>query len=59
VENFHDSFIIDFWFKVDVAIVHVPNTPFMYPHEVDDHVVVRDVVCTCTLWNWKYVKVVV
>jgi hypothetical protein len=47
----HGSFIIDFWFKVDVAIVHVHNTPFMYPHNIDDRVVVRNVVGTCTLWN--------
>jgi hypothetical protein len=48
---------LEFWFKVDVGDVHVANIPLMHPHETNDHVVVRDVVGTFYLWNWKYVKV--
>jgi len=49
----------DVCFKVDVVVAHVLDTPLMYPYEADDQVVMRDVVGICTLWNWKYVKVVV
>jgi hypothetical protein len=57
VDKFHGSNTLEFWFKVDVGDVHVANIPLMHPHETNDHVVVRDVVGTFYLWNWKYVKV--
>jgi hypothetical protein len=36
VDKFHGSLIPNFSFKVDVAIAHMLDIPFMYPHEVDD-----------------------
>jgi hypothetical protein len=30
------SLIPNFWFKVDVAVAHVPNIPLMHPREVND-----------------------
>jgi len=44
---------------VDVVVAHVLDTALVYLYEVDDQVIMRDVVGICTLWNWKYVKVVV
>ncbi len=58
VDKFHGSPILEFILKMDVVVIHVPNTPLMHPHEIDDQALVRDVVGTCTLWNWRYVKVV-
>jgi hypothetical protein len=57
LEKFHDATIPKFWFKVDVAIVHMLEIPLMHPHKADDQAIVGDVVSTCTLWNWKYVKI--
>jgi len=51
LEKFHGATIPKFWFKVDVANVHMPKLPLMHPNEIDDHVIVGDVVGTCTLWN--------
>jgi hypothetical protein len=59
VDKFHGSLIVDVCFKVDVVVFHVFDTPLMYLYEADDQDVVRDVVGICTLWNWKYVKVVI
>ncbi len=58
VDKFHGSSILEFMLKMDVVVGHVPDTPLMHMHEVDDQALVRDVVGTCTLWNWRYVKVV-
>ncbi len=57
VEKFHGTTIVDFWFKIDVATTHMPKNPLKVPHEVDEHTRVGDVVGTCTLWNWKFVKI--
>jgi hypothetical protein len=58
VDKFHGSPILEFMLKVDIVVAHVPNIPLMHPHEANDQALVRDVVGTCTLWNWRYVKVV-
>jgi hypothetical protein len=57
VDKFHGATIPDFWFKIDVAIAHMPKIPLMHRHEVDEWTKVGDVVGTCTLWNWKFVKI--
>ncbi len=44
--------------EMDIMVVCVPDIPLMHPHEVNDQTLVKDVVGTCTLWNWRYVKVV-
>jgi hypothetical protein len=36
LENFHGSPILEFWFKMDVMIAHLPKAPFMCLHELDD-----------------------
>jgi hypothetical protein len=59
VDKFHGSLIVDVCFKVDVVVVHVIDIPLMYLYEVDDQTIMRDVVGICTLWNQRYVKVVV
>jgi hypothetical protein len=58
VDKFHGSPILEFMLKIDVVVPHVPDIPLMHLHEVDDQALVQDVVGTCTLWNWRYVKVV-
>jgi hypothetical protein len=45
------------FFKVDVTIAHMPKIPLMHPHETNEQTRVGDVVGTCTLWNWKFVKI--
>jgi hypothetical protein len=57
LEKFHGTTILDFWFKIDVATTHMPKIPHMHPHEVDEQTRVGDVVGTCTLWNWRFVKI--
>ncbi len=56
LEKFHGATILEFWFKIDVAIAHMLEIPLMDPHKADDQDVVGDVVSTCTLWNWKQWK---
>ncbi len=51
LEKFHGAFILEFWFKVDLQEAYVHGHPLMHPHEANDQAFVRDVVCTCTLWN--------
>jgi hypothetical protein len=58
MDKFHGLNIPKFWIKVDVAVEHVLDVPLMHPYEVDDQVVIKDVVGSCTLWNLKYVKVI-
>jgi len=57
-DKFHGSPILEFMLKVDIVVVHMPDIPLMHPHEDNDQSLVKDVVGTCTLWNWRYVKVV-
>jgi hypothetical protein len=57
VDKFHGSNILEFGFNVDVGVVHVVDIPLMRSHEANDQVLEGDVVGTCCLWNWKYVKV--
>jgi hypothetical protein len=58
VDKFHGCVIPSFCVKIDVTVIHMVDIPLMHPHETDDQVVVRDVIGTSTLWNWKDVKVV-
>jgi hypothetical protein len=57
IDKFHGIAIPNFWFKVDLNVVHIGDVPLMHPHEANDQVLVQDVIGTCVLWNWKYVKV--
>jgi hypothetical protein len=57
LEKFHGAIVLEFLFKVDVATMHMLEIPLMHPHEANDQVAMGDVVGTCTLWNWKYVKI--
>ncbi len=56
METLHGTTILDFWFKVDVAIGHVLYAPLMHPNEGDE-TTIGDVIGTFKLWNWNYVKI--
>jgi hypothetical protein len=57
LDKFHGCTILDFWFKVDV-VVHMHEVPLMHLHNANDQYVVEHVEGACTLWNWKFVKLV-
>jgi hypothetical protein len=57
IDKFHGLPIPKFWIKIDIAIAHVVDVPLMHTHEADDQFLMKDVVGTSTLWNWKYVKI--
>jgi hypothetical protein len=50
VETFHGTTILDFWFKVDVAIGHVLDASWMHPNKGDE-TTMGDVIGTFKLWN--------
>ncbi len=58
LDKFHGCTILDFWFKVYVDVVHMPEVPLIHPHDANDQYVVEHVEGACTLWNWKFVKLV-
>ncbi len=55
-DKYHHQDIPYFHFKVDVSIVYYPNVPLMHPHESVDQYKLNDLIDSCTLWNWKYMK---
>jgi hypothetical protein len=57
INKIHSLPIQNFWIKVDVAIAHVVDVLLMHAHEANDQFLMKDVVGTSTLWNWKYVKI--
>ncbi len=57
IDKFHGLPIPNFWIKVDVVVAHVVDVPLMHTHGDDDQFLMKDVVRTSTLWNWKYVKI--
>jgi hypothetical protein len=36
MDKFHGSNILEFWFKVDVGVVHVIDIPLLHLHEAND-----------------------
>lgn len=50
----HGSTSPNFWFKVDV--IHMLEVLLMHPRDASDHHIVGHVEGTCTLGNWKFVK---
>ncbi len=57
INKFHGLLIPIFFIKVNVAIAHVVDVLLMHTHEANDQFLMKDVVGTFTLWNWKYVKI--
>jgi hypothetical protein len=47
IDKFHFKTIPDSWLKVNVKEVVCPNAAFMYPYEVVDQIVLKDVI------GWK------
>jgi hypothetical protein len=56
IDKFHFKTIPDSWLKVDVKEVVCPNAALMYPHEVADQIVLKDIMGGNALWKEKYVR---
>jgi len=55
-DKYHHHNIPYFHFKVNVSILYYLNVLLMHPHEPVDQYKLSDLINSCTLWNWKYVK---
>jgi hypothetical protein len=55
-DKFHFMTIPDSWLKVDVKEVVCPNAALMYPHEVADQIVLKDIMGGNALSEDKYVR---
>ena len=54
--KFHFDTILDSQFKVDIREVLVPNVALMFPVDVANQKIVKNVVGGNVVWDQKYIK---
>ena len=56
IDKFYFNTILESWLKVDMKEVMSPNVDLIYPNEVANQHVLKDVVGGITLWDEKFIR---